>query len=56
MFGSDWPVCNTGGSGDVAWNRWRRIVEGILERRGLTEEQKKGVWGAVAVKAYGIQI
>ncbi|KAJ5612886.1 hypothetical protein N7510_006080 [Penicillium lagena] len=56
MFGSDWPVCNTGGSGDVAWNRWRRIVEGILERRGLSEEQKKGVWGGVAVEAYGIQL
>jgi L-rhamnono-1,4-lactonase len=57
MFGSDWPVCNVGGGGnDVSWNRWRRIVEGILEQRGLTEEQKQGVWGWVAVKAYGVEL
>lgn len=57
MFGSDWPVCNIGGGGnDVSWNRWYRIVEGILNRRGLTEEQKKGVWGQVAVKAYGVEL
>lgn len=57
MFGSDWPVCNIGGGGnDLSWNRWRRVVEGILERRGLTEGQKRGIWGQVAVKAYGIDI
>jgi L-rhamnono-1,4-lactonase len=57
MFGSDWPVCNIGGGGNnVAWNRWIKIVEGVLERRGLTEGQKQGVWGQVALKAYGISI
>lgn len=57
MFGSDWPVCNVGGGGnDVSWNRWRKVVEEILERRGLTEEQKRGVWGGVAVRAYGIEL
>ncbi|PWY69537.1 amidohydrolase family protein [Aspergillus heteromorphus CBS 117.55] len=57
MFGSDWPVCNVGGGGNaVAWGRWRSIVEGILEKRGLTREQKEGVWGGVAVKAYGIEL
>lgn len=57
MFGSDWPVCNIGGGGnDVSWNRWQRVIEGILERRGLTEEQKRGSWGQVALKAYGIGI
>ncbi|KAJ5782750.1 Amidohydrolase 2 [Penicillium paradoxum] len=57
MFGSDWPVCNIGGGGnDVAWGRWRRVVEEVLERRGLSEEQKRGVWGSVALKAYGIEI
>ncbi|KAJ5622647.1 amidohydrolase family protein [Penicillium herquei] len=57
MFGSDWPVCNVGGGGNaVSWNRWRSVVEGILERRGLTEDEKRGVWGNVAVEAYGISI
>jgi L-rhamnono-1,4-lactonase len=57
MFGSDWPVCNIGGGGNnVSWNRWINIVEGIFEKRGLTEEQKQGVWGQVAVKAYGVSI
>ncbi|KAL1968496.1 hypothetical protein VTN77DRAFT_1706 [Rasamsonia byssochlamydoides] len=57
LFGSDWPVCNIGGGGnEVSWRRWRSIVEGVLEGRGLTEEQKKGVWGGVAVKAYRLEI
>ncbi|PWY67747.1 amidohydrolase family protein [Aspergillus eucalypticola CBS 122712] len=56
MFGSDWPVCNVGGGGNtVAWRRWRSVVEGILEKRGLSQEQKEGVWGGVALKAYGIE-
>lgn len=55
MFGSDWPVCNIGGGGnEVSWQRWKNVVEAVLERRGLDEEQKRGVWGDVAVKAYGI--
>ncbi|KAJ9303191.1 hypothetical protein DTO271G3_565 [Paecilomyces variotii] len=55
MFGSDWPVCNIGGGGnEVSWRRWKTVVEAVLERRGLDEEQKRGVWGGVAVKAYGI--
>lgn len=57
MFGSDWPVCNVGGGGnDVSWGRWRRVVGEILERRGLSEEQKRDVWGSVALHAYGIKI
>ncbi|KAF9253218.1 hypothetical protein DTO013E5_394 [Penicillium roqueforti] len=57
MFGSDWPVCNIGGGGnDVSWGRWRRVVEKVLERRGLSGEQKRGVWGSVALHAYGIEI
>ncbi|KAJ5695925.1 Amidohydrolase 2 [Penicillium majusculum] len=57
MFGSDWPVCNVGGGGnDVSWGRWRRVVEEILERRGLSEEQKRDVWGSVALHVYGIKI
>jgi L-rhamnono-1,4-lactonase len=57
MFGSDWPVCNiAGGGNEVSWSRWKRVVENVLERRELTDEQKKGVWGEVAAKAYGIKI
>lgn len=57
MFGSDWPVCNIGGGGNsVSWNRWIRVVESILEKKGLSEEQKQGVWGHVAVKAYGLSL
>lgn len=54
MFGSDWPVCNVGGGGQVAWRRWREVVAGILEQRGLSEDEKRDVWGGVAAKAYGI--
>lgn len=55
MFGSDWPVCNIGGGGNsVSWNRWINVVESILEKKGLSEEQKQGVWGHVAAKAYGL--
>ncbi|KAL4868612.1 hypothetical protein BDV12DRAFT_209060 [Aspergillus spectabilis] len=57
MFGSDWPVCNVGGGGNrVSWSRWIRVVEGLLERRGLDEEQRGGFWGGVALKAYGVKI
>ncbi|EYE93240.1 uncharacterized protein EURHEDRAFT_541953 [Aspergillus ruber CBS 135680] len=56
MFGSDWPVCNLGGGGnDVTWRRWKTLVEDILERRGLSEEQRRGIWGEVALEAYGIK-
>ncbi|KAI2791408.1 hypothetical protein POX_c04268 [Penicillium oxalicum] len=55
MFGSDWPVCNIGGGGNaVSWTRWTQVVEGIMKRRGLSQTQKEGVWGGVAVKAYGL--
>lgn len=57
MFGSDWPVCNMGGGGnDASWRHWRNMVEIVLDRRGLNDEQRKGVWGSVAVKAYGVEI
>ncbi len=57
MFGSDWPVCNIGGGGNnISWNRWIRVVESILEKKGLTEEQRQGVWGQVAVEAYGLNL
>ncbi|KAJ5896294.1 amidohydrolase family protein, partial [Penicillium subrubescens] len=55
MFGSDWPVCNIEGGGNgVAWLRWKKIVAMILQRRGCTELERKGVWGTVALKAYSL--
>lgn len=57
MFGSDWPVCNIGGGGnDATWRRWQKVVEAVLDQQGLSEEQKRGIWGGVAVKAYGVQL
>jgi L-rhamnono-1,4-lactonase len=57
MFGSDWPVCNIGGGGNlVSWSRWNRVVTSVLERRGLDEKHSKGIWGQVAVKAYGVTL
>ncbi|KAL4766075.1 uncharacterized protein BDW70DRAFT_41315 [Aspergillus foveolatus] len=57
MFGSDWPVCNIGGGGNlVTWSRWSRVVTSVLERRALDEKQLKGIWGQVAVKAYGVTL
>ncbi|PYH43385.1 uncharacterized protein BP01DRAFT_358635 [Aspergillus saccharolyticus JOP 1030-1] len=57
MFGSDWPVCNVGGGGNaVSWGRWKRVVEEIMDRRGLSHAEREGVWGGVAVKAYGVKV
>ncbi|KAL4936121.1 hypothetical protein BDV06DRAFT_113988 [Aspergillus oleicola] len=57
MFGSDWPVCNVGGGGnEVTWGRGRRVAEGVLKRRGLSEEERRGFWGGVAVEAYGVTV
>lgn len=56
MFGSDWPVCNIGGGGnDVAWCRWKTIVEEILKQTDFSHEQKEGIWGKVALRAYGMK-
>lgn len=65
MFGSDWPVCTvgtgatastTGGGRAGAWIRWRKVVERILEKRGLSEDAKKDVWGGAASRAYSLDI
>ncbi|RJE27333.1 amidohydrolase [Aspergillus sclerotialis] len=57
LFGSDWPVCNMGGGGnEVSWRRWRTVVEKVLDRRRLTEDQRKAVWGQAAASAYGVEL
>ncbi|EGD85460.1 hypothetical protein H112_06361 [Trichophyton rubrum D6] len=55
MFGSDWPVCNIGGGGNlVTWTRWMRVVELLLEKRGLSESDKNNIWHLTAQRAYSI--
>ncbi|KAI9374357.1 hypothetical protein BJX61DRAFT_315050 [Aspergillus egyptiacus] len=57
MFGSDWPVCNVGGGGNqVTWKRWKGVVEGVLDRRGLDYGQRESFWGRVAVNAYRVKL
>ncbi|KAM5434960.1 L-rhamnono-gamma-lactonase [Microsporum canis] len=55
MFGSDWPVCNIGGGGNMAtWTRWMKAVELLLQKRGINDDCKKDVWYLTAQRAYGI--
>ncbi|OKL61411.1 hypothetical protein UA08_03896 [Talaromyces atroroseus] len=66
MFGSDWPVCTIGNGAAAsssaaekrreqgAWSRWRAVVEKVLDGRALSEDEKRDVWGGVAIRAYGI--
>lgn len=63
MFGSDWPVCTVGNGAALstegnngAWSRWLAVVERILDTRGLSEDEKRDVWGGVATKAYGLHL
>jgi L-rhamnono-1,4-lactonase len=53
MFGSDWPVCNTGG-GSTAWEKWRWIVQRLCQVGNLSEEDERKLWGGTAIEAYGI--
>ncbi|KAG8211616.1 Amidohydrolase [Trichophyton interdigitale] len=52
MFGSDWPVCNIGGH--RSWTRWMRVVELLLEKRGLSDDDKNNIWHLTAQRAYSI--
>lgn len=55
MYGSDWPVCNAGGpSIQHSWRHWTNIVSAMLDRQGLTDEEKLMVWSGTAAKAYTI--
>ncbi|KAI9779049.1 MAG: hypothetical protein M1839_007715 [Geoglossum umbratile] len=55
IFGSDWPVCNVGGGGNAkAWKGWRDVVEQLMNERGFSEEEKLGIWGGNALRAYGV--
>ena len=56
MFGSDWPICNLGGGGDGSWARWKAVVECILDKRGLTHDERLAVWGGTAARAYGLDL
>lgn len=55
IYASDWPVCNIGGGGnEVAWGRWKKLVEIILESRKYAYCEKVQFWGGNAMKAYGL--
>ncbi|KAF2820213.1 hypothetical protein CC86DRAFT_374438 [Ophiobolus disseminans] len=56
MFGSDWPVCNVGGprGEEGNWKFWVEVVERVLVERGLSEEEKEGVWWRTGKGVYGI--
>lgn len=56
MFGSDWPVCNLGGGGDGSWAKWKAVVECILDKRGLTDDERMDIWGGTAARAYGLDL
>ncbi|KAL6708891.1 L-rhamnono-gamma-lactonase [Coniothyrium glycines] len=58
MFGSDWPVCNVGGpKGEKEnWGFWVEVVEGYLEEKGASEEEKDGVWWRTGARAYGVDV
>lgn len=56
MFGSDWPICNIGGGGDGSWARWKAVVECVLDKLRLTDEEKIAVWGGTAARAYGLTL
>ncbi|KAJ4404505.1 L-rhamnono-gamma-lactonase [Didymella pomorum] len=58
MFGSDWPVCNVGGSaGEKSnWGLWVESVESLLEEAHVTEEKRGQIWWKAASKAYNVQL
>ncbi|KAK2868088.1 hypothetical protein FQN49_003174 [Arthroderma sp. PD_2] len=57
MFGSDWPISNIGGGGkEVAWTRWMKVVELLLEKRGIGEDGKRDAWYRTAQTAYSITL
>jgi L-rhamnono-1,4-lactonase len=58
MFGSDWPVCNVGGSmGEKGnWGLWVECVEGLLKERKITEADSESVWWKAGSTAYDVQL
>jgi predicted TIM-barrel fold metal-dependent hydrolase len=58
MFGSDWPVCNVGGpAGENGnWGFWRDVVDAVLEERGMSEEEREGVWCGVGEGCYRVEM
>lgn len=58
MFGSDWPVCNVGGpKGEKGnWGLWRDVVEEVMEGRGMSEEEREGIWWRNGSRAYGVEV
>lgn len=57
LFGSDWPVCNIGGGGNLtAWKNWCWIVRSFTPAAKLTEVDWRAIWGGNAAKVYRIPL
>ena len=57
LFGSDWPVCNIGGGGNLtAWTNWCWIVRNFIIAAKLTEVDSKAIWGGNAARVYRIPL
>ena len=56
LFGSDWPVCTVGkGAGEeLAWGRWRDVVEKTCWMASLSDEERAMIFGGTAKKAYNL--
>jgi len=53
MFGSNWPVDNVRGPGDeLSWKNWCVVVEQVLDKYNLSDQDKNRVWYGTAVEAY----
>lgn len=56
MFGSNWPVDNVRGPGDkLSWKNWQAVVEHVLDRYQLSDEDKDRVWYRTAEEAYRLE-
>ncbi|KAL8702130.1 MAG: hypothetical protein Q9201_004564 [Fulgogasparrea decipioides] len=54
MFGSDWPVCNIGGSGNnVGWINWWSVINNFIKDNMKAEDQAD-FWSGNATRAYGV--
>ena len=56
MFGSDWPVCNLRGpTEEDSWVVWKDVVQTVLDRRGLSEDDQSLIWSGTATEAYRLK-
>lgn len=57
MFGSDWPVRNIGGGGNLmAWKNWWWIVRSFITAGGLAEADCRAICCGTAAKVYKVPL